>query len=49
MKQKKVALNILDAQFLDFNTGIGLTDTAMSDMFLLLLSCIAQNKHEKPR
>ncbi|BDP71859.1 hypothetical protein EfmAA94_30320 (plasmid) [Enterococcus faecium] len=36
MKQKKVALKILDAQFLDFNTGNELLDTAMFDMFLSL-------------
>ena len=46
MKQKKVALKILDAQFLDFNTGNELLDTAMFDMFLSLLSYIAQNVRE---
>jgi DNA invertase Pin-like site-specific DNA recombinase len=50
MKQKKVALKILDAQFLDFNTGNELLDTAMfDDMFLSLLSYIAQNEREKIR
>ncbi|MFP7306475.1 recombinase family protein [Enterococcus faecalis] len=49
MKQKKVALKILDAQFLDFNTGNELLDTAMFDMFLSLLSYIAQNEREKIR
>lgn len=49
MKQKKVALKILDAQFLDFNTGNELLDTAMFDMFLSLLSYIAQNEREKTR
>ena len=49
MKQKKVSLKILDAQFLDFNTGNALLDTAMFDMFLSLLSYIAQNEREKIR
>jgi len=49
MKQKKVALKILDAQFLDFNTGNELLDTAMFAMFLSLLSYIAQNEREKIR
>lgn len=49
MKQKKVALKILDAQFLDFNTGNELLDVAMFDMFLSLLSYIAQNEREKIR
>ncbi len=29
MKKRKVALKILDAQFLDFNTGNELLDTAL--------------------
>lgn len=49
MKQKKVSLQILDAQFLDFNTGNELLDTAMFDMFLSLLSYITQNEREKIR
>lgn len=49
MKQKKVSLKILDAQFLEFNTGNELLDTAMFDMFLSLLSYIAQNEREKIR
>jgi DNA invertase Pin-like site-specific DNA recombinase len=49
MKQKKVTLKILDAQFLDFDTGSELLDTAMFDMFLSLLSYIAQNEREKIR
>lgn len=47
LKQKKVSLNVLDAQFLNFNTGNELLDTAMFDMFLSLLSYIAQNEREK--
>ncbi|HAP4636756.1 TPA: recombinase family protein, partial [Enterococcus faecalis] len=34
MKQKNVSLQILDAPFLNFNTGNELLDTAMFDMFL---------------
>lgn len=49
MKQKNVALKILDAEFLDFNTGSELLDNAMFDMFLSLLSYIAQNEREKIR
>lgn len=47
MKQKNVSLQILDAPFLNFNTGNELLDTAMFDMFLSLLSYIAQNEREK--
>ncbi|MBS7577977.1 MULTISPECIES: recombinase family protein [unclassified Enterococcus] len=46
-KMKKVNIKILDAQFLNFNTGNELLDTAMFDMFLSLLSYIAQNEREK--
>lgn len=49
MKKKQVNLTILDAQFLNFNTGNELLDTAMFDMFLSLLSYIAQNEREKIR
>ena len=49
MKQKNIDLKILDAQFLDFNTGSELLDNAMFDMFLSLLSYIAQNEREKIR
>lgn len=42
-------MKILDAQFLDFDTGSELLDTAMFDMFLSLLSYIAQNECEKIR
>ncbi|WP_285023862.1 recombinase family protein [Lactococcus garvieae] len=49
MKQKNVDLKILDAQFLDFNTGSELLDNAMFDMFLSLLSYIAQNERDKIR
>ena len=40
---------VIVAQFLDFNTGNELLDTAMFDMFLSLLSYIAQNEREKIR
>ncbi|MBS7577166.1 MULTISPECIES: recombinase family protein [unclassified Enterococcus] len=46
-KMKQVNIKILDAQFLNFNTGNELLDTAMFDMFLSLLSYIAQNEREK--
>lgn len=49
MKQNKVSLKVLDAQFLNFNTGNDLLDTAMFDMFLSLLSYISQNEREKIR
>ncbi|MGV8956182.1 recombinase family protein [Lactococcus lactis] len=49
MKQKQVSLKIMDAPFLNFNTGNDLLDTAMFDMFLSLLSYIAQNEREKIR
>ncbi len=42
MKKKKVSLQILDAPFLHFDIGNELLDTAMFDMFLSLLSYIAQ-------
>lgn len=47
LKNKKVSLTILDAQFLNFNTGNDLLDTAMLDMFLSLLSYIAENERAK--
>ncbi|OTN86777.1 recombinase family protein [Enterococcus faecium] len=47
MKKKNVSLQILDAPFLNFDTGNELLDTAMFDMFLSLLSYIAQNEREK--
>lgn len=47
LHSKNVALKILDAPFLNFNTGNRLLDKAMFDMFLSLLSYIAQNEREK--
>lgn len=47
MKKKNVSLQIIDAPFLNFDTGNELLDTAMFDMFLSLLSYIAQNEREK--
>ncbi|MBO0477971.1 recombinase family protein [Vagococcus sp. DIV0080] len=46
-KSKKVKISILDAEFLNFNTENDLLDTAMFDMFLSLLSYIAENEREK--
>lgn len=47
LHSKNVTLKILDAPFLAFNTGNKLLDKAMFDMFLSLLSYIAQNEREK--
>lgn len=44
-----IEVNFLDAPFLNFNTGNILLDKAMFDMFLSLLSYIAQNEREKIR
>lgn len=49
LKDKGVRLEVLDASFLNFNTGNDLLDTAMTDMFLSLLSYIAQNERDKIR
>lgn len=42
-------LKILDAEFLDFDTGSELLYNTMFDMFLSLLSYIAQNECEEIR
>lgn len=47
LKDKGVRINILDAPFLNFDTGNDLLDKAMFDMFLSLLSYISQNEREK--
>lgn len=47
LKDKGVSVNIMDAPFLNFNTGNDLLDQAMFDMFLSLLSYISQNEREK--
>lgn len=47
LHSKNVSLKILDAPFLNFDTGNNLLDKAMFDMFLSLLSYIAQNEREK--
>lgn len=49
MKKKNVSLQILDAPFLNLDTGNELLATAMFDMFLSLLSYIAQNEREKSK
>lgn len=46
LREKGVHIEVLDAPFLNFNTGNKLLDQAMSDMFLSLLSYIAQNERE---
>lgn len=47
LMEKGVNIKILDAPFLEFNTGNETLDKAMFDMFLSLLSYIAQNEREK--
>ncbi|WYJ84979.1 hypothetical protein A5866_000037 [Enterococcus sp. 12C11_DIV0727] len=49
LKSKGVKVQFLDAPFLNFNTGNELIDKAMFDIFLSLLSYIAQNEKEKIR
>lgn len=48
-RNNNIEVNFLDAPFLNFNTGNLLLDKAMFDMFLSLLSYIAQNEREKIR
>ena len=47
LQQRCIRLTIIDAPFLNFNTGNNTLDTAMFDMFLSLLGYIAQNEREK--
>lgn len=47
LQQRCIKLTIIDAPFLNFNTGNNTLDTAMFDMFLSLLGYIAQNEREK--
>lgn len=47
LRTKGVSLRVLDAEFLNFNTGNLLLDKAMFDMFLSLLSYISENEREK--
>ncbi|MGX7112787.1 recombinase family protein [Gemella cuniculi] len=47
IKDKGATLTIVDAPFLNFNTGNSTLDTAMFDIFLSLLGYIAQNEREK--
>ena len=49
LQHNGIKLTIVDAPFLKFNTGNTTLDTAMFDMFLSLLSYIAQNEREKIR
>lgn len=49
LKKKQVVIEVLDAPFLNFNTGNQLLDTAVQDMFLSLLSYIAEAEREKIR
>lgn len=47
LKNKGVQVQFLDAPFLNFDTGNELLDKAMFDMFLSLLSYMAQSEREK--
>lgn len=47
LQEKKVKLNVLDAPFLRFHTGNETLDKAMSDMFISLLSYIAESERTK--
>lgn len=47
LSKQHVNIRILDAPFLNFNTGNASMDKAMFDMFLSLLSYIAENEREK--
>lgn len=47
IKDKGAVLTIVDAPFLNFNTGNTTLDTAMFDILLSLLGYIAQNEREK--
>lgn len=47
IKQKKVTLTILDAKFLDFNTGNDLLDTAQFDLFFSLLGYLNKNEEKQ--
>lgn len=47
LMDKGVNVKVLDAPFLEFNTENETLDKAMFDMFLSLLSYIAQNEREK--
>lgn len=46
LRDKGVHIEVLDAPFLNFNTSNKLLNQAMSDMFLSLLSYMAQNERE---
>lgn len=47
IKDKGATLTIVDAPFLNFNTGNSTLDTAMFDIFLSLLGYISRNEREK--
>lgn len=47
IKDKGATLTIVDAPFLNLNTGNSTLDTAMFDIILSLLGYIAQNEREK--
>lgn len=47
LREKEVKITILDAPFLNFDTGNKTLDIAMNDMLISLLGYIAQNEREK--
>lgn len=47
LKRKGIHVKILDAPFLDFNTGRTSLDRALYDMLISLLSYIADNERKK--
>src|SRR5699024_4884623 len=47
LQERNVQLTVLDAPFLRFNTGNQTLDKAMSDMFISLLSYIAESERTK--
>lgn len=49
LQSRGVRIEVLDAPFLNFNKSNDLLDKALSDMFLSLLSYIAQNERESIR
>lgn len=47
IKEQDIKLNVLDAEFLNVNTGNVLLDKMMFDMLIGLLGYVAQNEREK--
>lgn len=49
LRDKKVALNVVDAPYLSIDSGNPLLDRALSDMMVSLLSYVAENERAKIR